>query len=335
MKRLIALYGIIAFCFSCSIQETSRPTGEANATDTVTAAETITDTSLPSVTPTATKQQSLYQILTPGRYIVYETDDYPNYPLNVVSETGVEQGRIYSGEQAHAVISPDNKKIAFSTMSAVMILNLKDNSTISLPDRMDCFHGTRQLAWGPDSETLAINCAGITVIKVPNGEVIGHISNKIYSGVEQSYNNINWSPNGRWISYELSFSSQEIGNKGPYITEVSCMIDIATCPGKSKRMLIEYNDYPMTWTPGNHLAILDTSEDILRIYDATTDALLKTFIFPDTGYFTDYFAWSPDEEWFAVGGGMGPGIYVVSITTGEYRTVVEHGGFVRFWLTVP
>jgi len=172
------------------------------------------------------------------------------------------------------------------------------------------------------------------IIKIPSGDIIGKISNKIFPNIDQTFFNITWSPNGKWMAYYLHFISQLEGNRGPYVTEASCMMNEDTCQSKSK-VFPYINDKPITWTPSSNLAILDTSEEKIKIYNPNTSSLLKTVVFPDTGYYLDSFAWSPDEEWVVVGGGFGPGLYLLSIETGEFRTLMKNGGFPKFWLTIP
>jgi Tol biopolymer transport system component len=337
VNKFFSICVLLLFCNSCGVQKIEQPTIETTSIASPLISNNVSITTIPAITLTVTKQISLYQRLSPGRYIVYETredKDFPNYPLYVISETGIEQGKLVLGEQYYPVISPDNKKIAYSTMSEVKVLFLENDSTISLPDRMNCFHGTSELAWGPDSEMLAINCGSVVIVKIPSGDIIGIITNKIFPNIDQTSFNITWSPDGKWMAYYLHFISQLEGNKGPYVTEASCMMNEDTCQSKSK--VFPYtNDKPITWTPSSNFAILDTSEEKIKIYNPNTSSLLKTVVIPDTGYYLDSFAWSPDEEWVVVGGGFGPGLYLFSIETGEFRTLMKKGGFPKFWLTIP
>ena len=99
-----------------------------------------------------------------------------------------------------------------------------------------------------------------------------------------------------------------IQNKGPFVTEVPCMSDEKECPQKSK-LIANEDTYPMTWTPNNELAILNPVDREILIFNVETRVLRKTFTIPETNYAIASFVWSPDEEWFVLGAGMGPGIY--------------------------
>jgi len=346
MKKISSLFLFLVCCYSCNGLQNKQqnktqdiPLKSSSTFITPIGTKDIsTQRNIPTMTIELTDQINTYKRLSPGRYIIYEyIDNLSRKSLNIVSENGEEKGELITDVQGEVSLSPDNKMLAYSDETSLNILTLEDNIKTNIPDHLNCFRGIRKIAWGHNNRTIAFSCLGkIIIITIPEGEVIGQIVNPVNNNQENmnQYTEISLSHDGKWVAYYVNPGDQYIGPQGPFITDLSCIENEKSCPKRSQ-LISHDSDLPLTWTPDDKLALLDFRNYLIKIFDVNNNALTKSITINDGGYILESFAWSPDEEWVAIGGGLGNGIYIMSIVTGNSKFVTRQSTSVKFWLTIP
>jgi WD40 repeat protein len=342
MKVKIILIFIVLFCQSCGMS-----TPMSNTTADMPEATRIMNTqsytpyiSLPSHTPrketlinrpSSTNTMIKFNSIPSGDYLIYIDRNRSKRIYEMISINGKEMGEINQRVNGTIALSRNNTNLAYASQSGVGIYNLLDDSIYVVSNISDCYYG---LSWGPSDELLAIGCGyKIKIIDAKGGELIGAISNPTHPEGYNNYIGAEWSPNGKWIAYYNKAVDMDYYHIGLYVSESACMMNENSCPWKSKLITEDY-DYSIAWTPNSQLAVLDTREKVIRVYDVEKNAISQTITFPDRGYSIDSFTWSPEEDWIAISGGFGNGIYIVSIETMEAKEI-RSGGAVILWLTVP
>lgn len=293
-----------------------------------------------STTNTLTPTYKLVKLntLPSGRYIIYsivnKDDGISHF---IVSEEGEEMG-LFSSEQGIPYISPNQKLIAFIFYTKLMILNIEQNEINVLPiEDNRVWSGSGELAWGPESDRLAItSSSSIIIISIEDGKKIGEIINYLDPQPKSESDSIplspKWSSSGKWIAYYILTGHMEHPpSPGPYVSDTSCMTDPEGCEKKTK-LVVDSGEQLLDWTPDNHLAVFD-KHDKINLYDVVTSSLMKEIQIPDAIGYAEYIKWSNDNEWVAFGGECG--ICIMSIKTGETKVLSTKGFMVEFWYIVP
>lgn len=298
----------------------------------------LTNTITMANTPTQ-KQigETTFSDLPKGRYIVYEAIGRNGSAIHAITDTGSDDKVIYKDSSGITIdLSKDQKYILMHVRGReyINLYSIEKATTTTIPDKDNCINEYIYVntSWGPDGRVFAMRCGyQIDIISVPDGEVVGEIRNHNY-GDENHLLYPTWSPNGKWMVFELSAADKMDPDKGTFVVNTSCIINHEPCNYIFR--LIPYIDtYEMKWTPDSQLAVM-TSYNTISVYDLDLFRIVKEIQIPlDIGGLVDSFAWSPDGEWIALETNMG--ICVMSITTGETRIIAPHqDGTIKFWLEI-
>jgi len=296
---------------------------------------------IPSVSPRKTidptKTSTPVILPPPGEYIAYSYGK----SINLVSVTGKEAGILMEGaREGRNWLSPNQEIIAYSDEPHIIhFTNIYTGATITYSEQETCRFGVTSLSWNPKGNQIVVSCSyalnrnSLNILTFPEGEIVGRIEKIIEENinVENYHYDPIWSPDGKWIAFFIRTGNPSYGEKGPFITDMSCLSDGTVCADKT--YLILNNPYsPISWTPDSNLATLDTNKYSINLYKMPFFSLIQTIKIPDDYWGLDTFTWSHNNEWFAID--TMDGIFIMSSKTGEIRQIRSQGAELLFWLEI-
>jgi WD40 repeat protein len=274
----------------------------------------------------------------PGEYIAYSYGT----SIKLVSVAGKESGTLMEGaNEGRNWLSPNQEIVAYSEeLHILQFRNIYSAKIITIQEQETCRYGVTYLSWNPEGDKVVVSCfygnndSDLKILTYPEGIIVGHFE-KIIDFSKDSINlpyKPTWSPDGKWIAFFVRSSSQIIGEKGPFITDTSCLSDDTTCAQKTI-LRIDNTASLLSWTPDSNLAIVDPYKSSINIYKMPSFYSLQTINISQQ-YLRDFhsFAWSHNDEWFAFGGM--DGIFIMSSKTGEIKQVSSEAEDVLFWIEI-
>jgi len=276
--------------------------------------------------------------LPPGQYVVYSGYDKVSRAFYVVSMDGTFQGKLVPQGSIDARLSPDGKRIVFSdsesifSQTTLLIFDLEQNTTTKILVERGCVHPS----WGPDGQTLAIECRNIYVLSLQNGTRERLLPEYDPEQIEVSPE---WSPDGKWIAYYRRVSPFPVD--GPYLVDASCLADPLTCNAKTHRLVML--EGVLAWSPDSRYVAIgpfdENKSNTISIFDTQSSQLVRK-LKVELGYGPiNTMSWSPDGKWIAFTPRDANGIFLIPAESGEptllYADFDTEGKQVVFWLTVP
>jgi len=301
----------------------------------------ITELIIPSVPSTKTidltKTSTPVILPPPGEYIAYSYGK----SINLVSVTGKEAGTLMEGaREGRNWLSPNQEIIAYSDLPHIIqFRNIYTGAKITYSEQETCRFGVTSLSWNPKGDQIVVSCSyavnknSLNILTFPEGENIGRIEKIIEDklNVENYHYDPIWSPDGKWIAFFIRTGNPSYGEKGPFITDTSCLSEGTVCADKT--ILIMNNPYfPISWTPDSNLAMLDSNNYSINLYKMPSFSLIQTIKIPEDYWGLDTFIWSHNNEWFAID--TMDGIFIMSSKTGEIRQIRSQGAELLFWLEI-
>lgn len=164
-------------------------------------------------------------------------------------------------DEENISISPDGKRIAFFKNKKPHLMNIDGSNQIQLLNQTK--HPAAKFAWSPDGKQLAFACRGdfqenVFVFDISSGKM----TNFAYPSTKFFFNDISWSPNGRFISFVAKSYSPEVA--------MIILHDVKT--GKDYCVLNDSNKHNIYtgifWTP-------DSRSIVFRKLTQTANELIK------------------------------------------------------------
>jgi hypothetical protein len=300
-------------------------------------------TSLP-ITPSPTTYQttiktprlSWQDTLTPGQYLLFwKSTGQTSNSLIAKSRDGNSEYTLMTGLSKIGVISPDYERMIIrvgeigSNDFRLAIRNLVDGSTTEIPNIKNC----TELNWSPDGDKIVASCIdGIRVISLSNGHYV-NITSWLVIVDNANWSTPIWSPDGKWIAYLNRPDIHIYLSSGLYVTDVSCLSDVTTCPSKTVGPFSQALYPPFAWSPDSQY-LATTLGTSISILDFNRNIYQEIFSVQH-GYLPQSIAWSPDGEYIGFDI-FETDLYIVRAKDGR---VIYHDptfyNLVLNWITIP
>jgi Tol biopolymer transport system component len=260
--------------------------------------------------------------------------------LHLISLDGEDLGLLATEIGPDAALSPDGTRIAYLTGHALStrlsITDIRDGSTFDLPGS---YQNASAHVWSPTGDQLAVSIwETVWLVDLPSGE------RSLLFDCEQLHGGGNcrvtsWSPDGRWIAYDLWFGragGEPDPLEGVYVLDTRCLVPPPTCRDDARGPLLTGSSTSTRWTPSGRLLQVVQGDEVVS-FDVDTWTIVSegSLRMADPGAWLPG-GWSPDGEWIAYN--VNEEVWVISQSTGEQRLVFTAPGTIEevlFWLPVP
>jgi len=324
LYMIFLLFSLVISC--CTDNDETASSGTTPPTEKIVPVETDTPANTKTATPTETLESFVpnYGSIPDGEYLTYY--DYQNDELRLLIETDSDQYPVLAGHNGN--ISSDGNQLAYIEDNELVMVNLVDGTTITVPLPINCKGFP---SWSPDGDRLVMGCENNIYVFNIEDESLDLLTNWAQQSVD-SFLFPQWSPDGKWVAYtyrQLS-SLQFTSDDGVYIIEVECIEDGSDCQDRTQGVFFPNSQaLIISWSrDSRYLAVFDNNRSI-RTVDISTNVIQDLVTDPNN---VNGLAWYPDGDWLAYS--VGKIIYKVSSQGGESVLLAEDKGYVNSWIEI-